>query len=70
MREWRRADEGRIAGSVGEHHGYKSALEGAAEAGSQTTSTRDAMIRMFDHTADVGFELKAPTLEALFVVKG
>jgi SHS2 domain-containing protein len=24
------------------------------------------MIRMFDHTADVGFELEAPTLEALF----
>jgi SHS2 domain-containing protein len=24
------------------------------------------MIRMLDHTADVGFELKAPTLEALF----
>src|SRR5215203_6462182 len=24
------------------------------------------MIRMLDHTADVGFELKAPTLEAMF----
>jgi SHS2 domain-containing protein len=24
------------------------------------------MIRMFDHTADVGFELEAPTLEVLF----
>ena len=24
------------------------------------------MIRMLDHTADVGFELEAPTLEALF----
>jgi SHS2 domain-containing protein len=24
------------------------------------------MIRMLDHTADVGFELAAPTLEALF----
>ena len=24
------------------------------------------MIRMLDHTADVGFEIKAPTLEALF----
>jgi SHS2 domain-containing protein len=24
------------------------------------------MIRMFDHTADVGFELEAPTLEILF----
>jgi SHS2 domain-containing protein len=24
------------------------------------------MIRMLDHTADVGFELKAPTLEGLF----
>ena len=27
---------------------------------------RAAMIRMLDHTADVGFELEAPTLEALF----
>ena len=51
---------------MGEHHGYKSAFEGAAAAGSQTTPARDAMIRMFDHTADVGFDLKAPTLEALF----
>ena len=65
-REWRRADQGRIAGSVGEHHGCESAFEGAAEAGSEATLARDAMIRMLDHTADVGFELKAPTLEALF----
>ena len=27
---------------------------------------RSAMIRMLDHTADVGFELEAPSLEALF----
>ena len=27
---------------------------------------RGAMIRMLDHTADVGFELGAPSLEALF----
>ncbi len=27
---------------------------------------RGAMIRMLDHTADVGFELEAPSLEALF----
>ena len=27
---------------------------------------RGAMIRMLDHTADVGFELRAPSLEALF----
>ncbi len=30
------------------------------------TAFRGAMIRMLDHTADVGFELGAPTLEALF----
>jgi SHS2 domain-containing protein len=28
--------------------------------------SRDTMIEMLDHTADVGFELKAPTLEELF----
>jgi SHS2 domain-containing protein len=28
--------------------------------------SRDAMIEMLDHTADVGFGLKAPTLEELF----
>jgi SHS2 domain-containing protein len=43
-----------------------SALEDATEADSHTTSTRGAMIRMLDHTADVGFELEAPSLEALF----
>ena len=29
-------------------------------------ASRGAMIRMLDHTADVGFELGAPSLEALF----
>ena len=30
------------------------------------TAFRGAMIRMLDHTADVGFELRAPSIEALF----
>jgi SHS2 domain-containing protein len=43
-----------------------SAFQDATEADWHTTSTRGAMIRMLDHTADIGFELEAPTLEALF----
>jgi hypothetical protein len=38
----------------------------AAGARCRSPSVRDAMIRMLDHTADVGFELEAPTLEDLF----
>ena len=30
------------------------------------TAFRGTMIRMLDHTADVGFELRAPSIEALF----
>jgi SHS2 domain-containing protein len=41
-------------------------LGNAPCAGCEPDSVRDAMIRMLDHTADVGFELAAPTLEALF----
>ncbi len=32
----------------------------------QFLAFRDTMIEMLDHTADVGFELRAPTLEELF----
>jgi SHS2 domain-containing protein len=35
-------------------------------AASGVAAFRGAMIRMLDHTADVGFELGAPSLEALF----
>src|SRR5215212_8790571 len=41
-------------------------LGNAPCAGCEPACLRDAMVRMLDHTADIGFELAAPTLEALF----
>jgi len=53
-----------LPGGAG-NHGTRR-LGDVEGAGCGLASVQDAMIRMLDHTADVGFELEAPTLEDLF----